>query len=247
MFVKSNSMKERIDRELVRRGIAKTKSLADRYIKDGKISVNGVVVTNSTYKVSIDEEIVLNKENLFVSRAGEKLSFALSHFGIDVRGKIALDVGSSTGGFTDCLLKNGIKKVYSVDVGTDQLDLGLRDDDRVVVMEKTDIRVLKKLPEEIDTAVVDVSFISLSLIIPHLVSLIVKNGEIVLLIKPQFEMPDSSFLKNGIVEKEEYRQNAVNKIKEICENNNLNVIGIIKSPIIGGSGNIEFLLYANLI
>ncbi len=236
-------MKERLDREILRRKMAKTRSQAERYVRDGKVTVGDNVILDPKEKIDVDSLIEINQDNLFVSRAGEKLSFALKEFGIDVNGKNALDIGSSTGGFTDCLLKNGAGHVFAVDVGKNQFDTELAKDSRITLFEGTDIRDVESFPRKIDIVVVDVSFISLSHIVPVIKKHISNSTDVILLIKPQFEMDNPSYLTNGIVTNEKYRRNAVDKIKAVCKKESFKILGLIDSPILGGSGNKEYLIH----
>ena len=207
--------------------------------------VNGQRVDKAGTVIKQSAEITVKDSSLkFVSRGGFKLEAALDHNNIDVTAMTAADIGASTGGFTDCLLKRGAEKVYAIDVGYGQLDWKLRNDERVVVMEKVNARYLKSdaLGEKVDIAVMDLSFISLTKVIPSALGLLKPKGIIVSLIKPQFEVGKGEVGKGGIVRDEEKRQRVVDKITEFMLDNNVTVMGVIPSPILGAEGNKEFLI-----
>lgn len=239
--------KMRLDRLLVERGLGESREKAQAMIFAGQVLVNDRKVEKAGVLVTEDAAIrILGGQLPYVGRGGLKLEAALRDFKIDVTGKTALDVGASTGGFTDCLLQHGAKKVYAVDVGYGQLAWKLRQDPRVIVIERTNVRELSpsQVPESVDIAVIDVSFISLEKVIPSIVPFLVKNGEIVALIKPQFEVGKGQVGKGGIVRDEAARLAAVEKIKTFMQNAGLDVKGVIPSPITGQDGNIEFLIHA---
>lgn len=181
----------------------------------------------------------------YVSRGGFKLEKAMNSFPIDLNGKITMDIGASTGGFTDCMLQNGAKKVYSVDVGYGQLDWKLRNDDRVVNLERTNVRYIteNEVPDKIDFFSVDVSFISLKLVLPPARNLMTENATAVCLIKPQFEAGRENVGKKGVVRDPQVHQNVVEAIVDFCINNGFDVLGLSYSPIKGPEGNIEYLIY----
>ncbi|MEJ5227228.1 TlyA family RNA methyltransferase [Thermodesulfovibrio sp.] len=240
-------MKIRLDQLVLKRGITETREKARALIIEGKILVNGEKVEKPGSMVDVNSEITLCGETLpYVSRGGLKLEHAIKHFSIDIKDKVAIDIGASTGGFTDCLLQHGAKRVYAVDVGYGQLAWKLRTDPRVVAIERTNIRYMEreKIPEPVDIATVDVSFISLKLVIPKLLEFLKPSGEIVALIKPQFEVGKGEVEKGGIVRSEEKRTKAVENIKDSFESLSLKVIGVVESPIKGQKGNIEYLIYA---
>jgi 23S rRNA (cytidine1920-2'-O)/16S rRNA (cytidine1409-2'-O)-methyltransferase len=216
---------------------------------EGKVLVNGLLVTKPGTLVDEDAQIILKEEEIpYVSRGGLKLESALTNFNISVKDKIAMDVGASTGGFTDCLLKNGAKKVYCIDVGYGQLAWKLRRDQRVVLIERTNIRYLERerIPDEIDIATIDVSFISLLKVVPKVMEFLKKDGEIVALIKPQFEAGKGEVEKGGVIKDEEKRLKVVQKVKEELESFGLKTIGIMQSPILGQKGNVEYFIYLEL-
>ncbi len=250
MPVKGGTKKggKRLDVALVERGLVDTRARAKAVIMAGTVYVAGERVDKAGALVKDDAEIVLKGEALkYVSRGGFKLEAALDAFGVDASGKTAVDVGSSTGGFTDCLLQRGAAKVYAIDAGRGQLDWKLRNDSRVVSMEKFNARYLK--PEDIGgepvgVAVIDVSFISLTKIIPPAAGVLAPGGVLVALIKPQFEVGKGEVGKGGIVRDEAKRKEVVDKITDFASGIGLEVRGVIESPITGADGNVEYLICA---
>ena len=196
------------------------------------------------------ESVVILKspDQPYVSRGGLKLAAALGAFNIDVTGQVALDVGASTGGFTDCLLQHGAARVYCVDVGYGQLAWRLRQDPRVIVLERTNIRYLPReaIPEEVDLAVADVSFISLKLVLPQILQFLRPDGLIIALVKPQFEVGKGQVGKGGVVRDPQQQQQVVAEIQEFAQGLGLAAEGVIPSPILGPKGNQEYLLYLHL-
>ena len=235
----------RLDLLITERKLVKSRNIATELIKEGKVLINGQIINKPAkdFTDSPDLKIEILEQPKYVGRGGLKLEKALLEFKINPTDLICLDVGSSTGGFTDCLLSNGAKKVYAVDVGTEQFDSELRKNPKIILMEQTDIRDVKNLPDSIDLAVIDVSFISLELILPAVKSLLNKNGLIIALIKPQFETKKEDKNKSGIVRTDEIREQVLENIKNYCQKINLEILGIIESPILGGSGNKEYLLF----
>lgn len=240
--------KIRLDQLLTETNLAATRQKAQWLIRSGNVLVNDSVADKPSTLVAHDSDIKIKEKLPYVSRGGLKLERAIKHFNISVNDKIALDIGSSTGGFTDCLLQNGVKKVYSVDVGYGQLALPLRNDPRVILMEKTNARYLKPsdLPEKPDIVTIDVSFISLDKILPPVSTLVSSGAEVIALIKPQFEA-GVKFVKKGVVRDAEIHHQVIEKIKEAALSNNLAPQNIIESPILGPKGNKEFLLYIKKI
>ena len=254
-------MKERLDKILVSRGLVKSRELARAFIIEGKVFVDDKKITKPGTLVSETSDISLKeKSQPYVSRGGLKLESAIDFFGSDVTGKIVMDAGSGTGGFTDCLLKKGAKKVYCVDVGYGQLAWSLRNDPRVVLMERINIRYLDKIIREqekrfkdkefedlingnIDMVTMDVSFISLTKVIPAILGFIKEDGRILALVKPQFEVGKGEVGKGGIVREEEKRLKAVEHVQKELEDFGLRTIGIFQSTLPGRSGNIEYFLY----
>ena len=250
MPVKGGAKKggKRLDVALVERGLVDTRARARAVIMAGTVYVAGERVDKAGALVKDDAEIVLKGEALkYVSRGGFKLEAALDAFGVDVSGLTAVDVGSSTGRFTDCLLQRGASKVYAIDAGRGQLDWKLRNDPRVVSMEKYNARYLK--PEDIGggpvgVAVIDVSFISLTKIIPPAAGVLAQGGVLVALIKPQFEVGKGEVGKGGIVRDEAKRKEVVDKITTFVSDIGMDVRGVIQSPITGADGNVEYLICA---
>jgi 23S rRNA (cytidine1920-2'-O)/16S rRNA (cytidine1409-2'-O)-methyltransferase len=243
----SKRQKLRLDRLLVERGLVESRERGQAIILAGNVLVNGQKVEKAGALVPEDADIrILGEPMPYVSRGGLKLEAALREFKIAVTGKTAIDVGASTGGFTDCLLQHGCRKVYAVDVGYGQLAWKLRQDPRVVSIERTNIREIDPLliPEPIDIAVIDASFISLEKIIPSVLKFLARNAEIIALIKPQFEVGKGQVGKGGIVRDEAARTAVVDKVAVFFRELGLEVRGIIPSPITGQDGNVEFLIYA---
>jgi len=239
-------VKERLDRLMVERGLAGSRERAKALIMGGKVIVEGAPVTKAGAMVAHDAPITLKAEDIpYVSRGGLKLEAAIREFSIDLTGKTALDVGASTGGFTDCMLKHGAARVYAVDVGYGQMDVKLRNDPRVVLIERTNIRYMEreKVPESVDIATVDVSFISLKTVMPRIMEFVRPGGEIVALIKPQFEAGRADVGKGGVVRDEGKRLEAVNSVEEGMKSLGLAVAGLMESPVKGPKGNIEYLIY----
>ena len=239
--------KERVDVLLVDRGLAETREKAKRAIMAGLVYSNEVRLDKPGEKVSEDIPITIKGNVLpYVSRGGLKLEKALKEFAIDVQDRIMLDIGSSTGGFTDCALQNGVKMSYAVDVGYNQLAWKLRQDERVVVMERTNFRyvtpadLVKGMP---DFSSIDVSFISLKLILPVLKTLLVEGSDIVALVKPQFEAGREQVGKKGIVRDPKVHESVLVKIIDFAKALGYQIMNLSYSPITGGDGNIEFLLH----
>jgi 23S rRNA (cytidine1920-2'-O)/16S rRNA (cytidine1409-2'-O)-methyltransferase len=239
-------VKLRLDRLLVERGLVESRERGQAMIIAGQVLVNGQKKDKAGSLVPADADIrILGEKMPYVSRGGLKLEMALSEFKIDVSGRIVLDVGASTGGFTDCLLQHGANKVYAVDVGYGQMAWKVRQDSRVVVIERTNIREIDPavIPEKADIVVIDVSFISLDKVIPSVLRFLNPGAEIIALIKPQFEVGKGQVGKGGIVRDEAARTGAVEKVRTAFQNNGLEVKGIIPSPITGQDGNVEYLIY----
>ncbi len=245
--MQKTNKKLRLDLLIVERNLASTRTKAQALIMGGVVFVDGQRVDKAGTLLKTDVEITIKDSSLkYVGRGGLKLEGALKHFDIDVKGKTALDIGASTGGFTDCLLQNGASKVYALDVGYGQLDWKLRNDERVVVMENINARHLKPddLPESVDIIVIDVSFISLTNIFPPALLFLKPKGILIALIKPQFEVGRGEVGKGGIVKDKIKHEQVVDKIAKQIEQHNLEVCGVIDSPILGAEGNKEFLVVA---
>ncbi len=236
----------RLDAYLVEKGIVKSRERAKEHIKNGEVNVNGKVVYKPSYDVLEEYKVVFCGEKLrYVGRGGLKLEKALDRFGIDVRGKHCIDIGASTGGFTDCLLRNGAAHVYAVDVGHGQLDRSLAEDPRVTNMEGVNINDVSRedFPDCPEFISADVSFVSLKKILPSIVLLLNGRGEAAVLIKPQFEAGKSNIGKNGIVKDRKIHVSVIKDICAFCLNSGFEVKGLDFSPVSGGDGNIEYLAH----
>jgi 23S rRNA (cytidine1920-2'-O)/16S rRNA (cytidine1409-2'-O)-methyltransferase len=241
------SKKVRIDRLILDRGFVESREKGQAIILAGNVLVNGQKVEKAGALVAEDSDIrILGEPMPYVSRGGLKLEAALREFKIAVTGKTAIDVGASTGGFTDCLLQHGCRKVYAVDVGYGQLAWKLRQDPRVISIERTNIREINPalVPELLDIAVIDASFISLEKIVPSILKFLARNSEIIALIKPQFEVGRGQVGKGGIVRDETARTAVVEKIAAFFSELGHDVKGVMPSPITGQEGNVEFLIHA---
>lgn len=228
---------------MVARGLAENKSRAQAYIMAGDVSVNGAVVSKAGSPVAEDAVITLREKLPFVSRGGIKLQHALQEFHIDVTGLICLDVGSSTGGFTDCLLQRGAARSYALDVGTNQLDYRLRQDERVVVMEKTNAHYAFSLSEKVDLVVMDLSFISVTKVIPNVLPHLNPPGDMVILFKPQFEAEKRQVGKGGVISDPMVHALLLSNFTLWMNDSKLKLINLTASPILGAEGNREFLIY----
>lgn len=239
--------KVRLDQLLVEKGIAESREKAKRLILAGKILVDGHAAPKPGHPLSPDHKIVLKEAERFVSRGGDKLEGAMQAFGLDLTDKICMDIGSSTGGFTDCMLQHGAAKVFAVDVGKGQLHWKLREDKRVIVMEGTNARYLEldDLGESADFASIDTSFISLTKILPAVQQLLKPGGEIVSLIKPQFEAGKEAVDKGrGVITDPTIHEDVITKVKKFgTEELGLNWLGLSTSPLKGPKGNVEFLAH----
>ena len=244
------SEKKRLDIILVDRGFFNSRQVSRTNIMCGNVLVNGIKVFKPGEKLNenIDIQIIGQKDSLYVSRAGVKLKKAIDEFEIDLTDKICFDIGASTGGFTDCMLKEGAKKVFAIDVGYGQLDYKIRIDDRVEVLERTNVRYIDENIFDVkgDFSSIDVSFISLEKILNKVRSFLNENGKIVALIKPQFEAGKGKVNKKGIVKEEETHFEVIYKILSFLRENNFGIQGLTYSPIRGGNGNIEFLVYLSV-
>ncbi|HEV2107041.1 MAG TPA: TlyA family RNA methyltransferase [Thermomicrobiales bacterium] len=243
--MKSGAARRRLDEEVVRRGLLESRSRAKAFILAGDVIVNGTPVRRAGATVQEDDDLELRAKPRFVSRGGEKLAFALQAFNIPVAGRVAADLGASTGGFTDVLLQQGAERVYAIDVGYGQLDLKIRLDPQVVVMERTNARLLDALPEPVDIVTVDVSFISLRLIFPTIARILRPGGSCVPLIKPQFEAGARDVGKGGVVRETATHQRVLQEVLYAALEQ-FDVVGLVQSPLKGPSGNIEFLAHLRL-
>jgi len=236
--------KQRIDILLVDRGLAESRNRAQRLVMAGEVRVDGEMVHKSSTQVPMNSKIEVMERPKYVSRGGKKLEAALDAFEVDVSGKVCADVGASTGGFTDCLLQNGAKKVYAIDVGYGLLHWKLRNDPRVVVMERTNARYLDTLPESIDMATIDASFISLALLLPALKNWFATDaGQTIALIKPQFEAGRKAAAKHaGVIKDEAVHEQVIMETLQSSISLGFFPVGLIPSPIKGPKGNVEFLV-----
>lgn len=240
--------KERIDKLLVDLSLCGSRERARAMIMAGKVLVDDQVVDKAGTKVDVEARVRLRGDDIpYVSRGGLKLAAGLTSFSLSVVGRVAIDVGASTGGFTDCLLQYGVKKVYAVDVGYGQLAWNLREDDRVINLERTNIRELSReaLADLPDLAVIDASFISLDKVLPATLALLAQQSDIIALIKPQFEVGKGRVGKGGVVRDPELHHQVIEKIKLSAQQLGCSVIGVIASPILGPKGNREFLIHLN--
>ena len=236
----------RLDIYLFERGMVSSRTEAKGFITDSAVKVNGKVITKPSFDVTEDAVVEVDKSSKkYVGRGGMKLEAAISAFGISVEGKKAIDIGASSGGFTDCLLQNGASSVIAVDSGTAQLVEKLRKDERVVSIENYNARYMmaEDLPYVPNLCVMDVSFISATYIIPAIKRILAPGSDFICLVKPQFEVGKSGLGKGGIVKSTKFRREAVDKVVKFAEENGFKCHSVIESPIIGGDGNIEFLAY----
>lgn len=240
------SSKQRLDMLMYNKGLAESRQKAQQYIMAGEVYVNNIRIDKPG--TSVDETAQIEHRGSvcpFVSRGGYKLDKAMQCFPIDLKGKRCMDIGASTGGFTDCMLQNGAAHVYCIDVGYGQLAWKLRNDPRVTNYERTNVRALsvEQIPELLDFISIDVSFISLTLVLPVAKKFLKDNGSIVALIKPQFEAGKNLVGKNGVVRDDKVHRDVIEKIIQFCNEQELCVSGLSFSPVKGPKGNIEFLLY----
>jgi 23S rRNA (cytidine1920-2'-O)/16S rRNA (cytidine1409-2'-O)-methyltransferase len=237
--------RQRLDVLVVERGLADSREKARALILAGQVLVNGQKLDKAGANVESGANLELLAQPRYVGRGGLKLEAALDHFGIAVASKTCLDIGSSTGGFTDCLLQRGATRVYAIDVGTNQLDWKLRNDPRVIVQEQVNARYLTRdqVPEPVALAVCDVSFISITMILPALSGLLAKDAEMVILVKPQFELDRDQVGKGGIIRDPALHHQACKRVEQAVQRLGFHT-QIIPSPVLGAEGNQEFLLHA---
>ena len=238
--------KERLDVLLVQQGLANSRELAKAYIMAGNVYVDGQKEDKAGTKVAVTARLeVKGNQMKYVSRGGYKLEKAMDVFGIRLNGKICLDIGASTGGFTDCMLQNGASKVYAIDVGYGQFAWKLRNDERVVCLEKTNVRYVthEQVPDEADFASIDVSFISLTKVLPAVLGILGEKGQLVCLIKPQFEAGREKVGKKGVVRDSGVHREVIEMIVDYVRTQSLGILGLDFSPIKGPEGNIEYLIY----
>jgi 23S rRNA (cytidine1920-2'-O)/16S rRNA (cytidine1409-2'-O)-methyltransferase len=237
------SEKIRLDIALHQRSLAPSREKARAMIMAGEVLVAGHVVDKPGMRVDSGAEITIKTKPRFVSRGGDKLAGALEDFQLDVKDRICADVGASTGGFTDCLLQNGVSKVYAIDVGYGQLDYTLRQDSRVVVMDRTNARYLTALPEAVNLIVVDASFISLKLLLPAFKGWLTPVADVIALIKPQFEAGRKDVGKGGVVRDHEVHERVIVEILMFARQEGFGIAGLTPSRLKGPAGNIEFLVW----
>lgn len=239
----AQARKERLDVLMVTQGLAESRQQAQRLIMAGQVAVGDRVIDKPGTRVPITTQMTVKGGLPYASRGGFKLAAALDAFGLDVQGWIVADVGASTGGFTDCLLQRGAARVYAIDVGYGQLAWKLQQDSRVVVMDRTNARYLENLAERVHLATIDVSFISLKLILPGVRGWLREGGAIVALVKPQFEAGRRQVGKGGVVRDPAVHQQVLENLARWASSEGLGLLGLIRSPITGPAGNIEFLAH----
>ncbi|MGD0201974.1 MAG: TlyA family RNA methyltransferase [Bryobacteraceae bacterium] len=241
----TRAARQRLDQLLVERGLAESRAKAQALILAGQVLLEGRRADKPGHTAPVEARLEVLAPPKYVGRGGLKLEAALDHFHIDVHGRVCLDVGASTGGFTDCLLQHGARRVYAVDVGAGQLDWKLRGDERVVLREGLNARHLRfeDIGERADLATIDVSFISVTLILPAVVPILKETGEMVILVKPQFEVGRGQVGKGGIVRDAALHERTCARVAEAAGGFGF-LTGVIESPIRGAEGNREFLLYA---
>ncbi len=239
--------KIRLDNLLVERGLAESRAQAQRLVMAGQVRVDGQVVLKSATNVTPDVQLHVDQGPPFVSRGGEKLAAALLAFPVKTGGQVCADVGASTGGFTDCLLQHEAARVYAIDVGKGILHWKLRQDPRVVVMEETNARYIERLPETIAIATIDASFISLKILLPVVRGWLNATGQVIALIKPQFEAGRSQVARgDGVVRDPEIHRQVLREVLNFAQLQNYAVLGLIRSPLLGPKGNAEFLAWLAL-
>lgn len=235
--------KERLDILILERGLAPSREKARAMIMAGEVLVDGQPVDKAGTRVALDAEVTIKAKPRFVSRGGDKLAAALDAFPVDVSGRICADVGASTGGFTDALLQYGAAKVYALDVGYGQLAYALRQDERVVNIERTNARYVEALPEPVSVVAIDASFISLRLLLPVITGWLDTRADIIPLIKPQFEAGQADVGKGGVVRDQRVHVRVLGEILTFAAETGFTVRGLIRSPLKGPAGNVEFLAW----
>ena len=235
--------KTRLDQYLVEEGYVENSDRAVALVMAGMVRVDGVPASSVALQVSADSKVFVKETNQFVSRGGTKLDHALGTFAIVVQGQVCADVGAATGGFSDALLQRGAEKIYAVDVGYGDLHWKVRSNPRVFPIERTNARYLETLPEPVSLVAIDASFISLGLLIPAVVNWLSPTADLILLVKPQFEALQEEVGEGGIVVDPEIHQRVIRQVAHTCISYDLHIRGLIASPILGGQGNKEFLLW----
>jgi 23S rRNA (cytidine1920-2'-O)/16S rRNA (cytidine1409-2'-O)-methyltransferase len=247
-LIKSIKNKTRIDSFVVEKGLIKSRHRAKAMIMAGKVLVDGLPVDKPGTLIAMDADVIVKQDdNPFVSRGGLKLQAALEHFPVSVKGLACLDIGASTGGFTDCLLQHGADRVYAVDVGYGQFDWSLRQDPRVTVIERSNIRYLafEAINEKVDVVVADTSFISLKVVIPSAEKFMKENAIVLALIKPQFEAGKQHVGKGGVVKDPQVREAVIEEIQNFFRARGYRVNQVLPSPILGPKGNMEYIIFLN--
>ena len=234
--------KIRLDNLLVERGLVESRAKAQALIMVGDVSVGGNTATKAGMLVDESVEVAIVEPPPFVGRGGIKLDYALNEFGLDISGRMVADIGASTGGFTDCLLKRGVSRVYAVDVGYGQLNHRLRRDKRVVVMDRVNARYPFSLPEKVELATIDVSFISVAKVIPAVAKLLKDSGYLLVLLKPQFEAKKREVGKGGVVREPQVQARVLGRFINWLTGHGFRLGGLVASPILGASGNKEFFI-----
>jgi 23S rRNA (cytidine1920-2'-O)/16S rRNA (cytidine1409-2'-O)-methyltransferase len=235
--------KQRLDILVHASGLAASREKARAMIMAGEVLVNGTMVDKPGTRVDEDAEVTVKSKPRFVSRGGEKLAAALEAFPVDTNGRVCADVGASTGGFTDCLLQYGAARVYAIDVGYGQLDYRLRQDERVVLLERTNARYLETLPETVSLVVMDASFISLRLLLPVLKGWLTATADVIPLIKPQFEAGRDDVGRGGVVRDRTVHRRVLEEVLASAQTLGFTPRGLIRSPLKGPAGNVEFLAW----
>jgi 23S rRNA (cytidine1920-2'-O)/16S rRNA (cytidine1409-2'-O)-methyltransferase len=236
--------KIRLDNLLVERGLVESRAQAQRLVMAGQVRVDGQVVLKSATQISPAVQVQIDQGPPFVSRGGEKLAAALQVFPVNIRGQVCADVGASTGGFTDCLLQHEAARVYAIDVGKGILHWKLRQDPRVVVVEETNARYVERLPESAGLVTIDASFISLKILLPVVKSWLDDAGQVIALVKPQFEAGRSQVARgDGVVRDPEIHRQVLHEILNFAQAQGYVVLGLIRSPLLGPKGNVEFLAW----
>ncbi len=237
------SAKQRLDVLMLEQTLAPSREKARAMIMAGEVAVNGQTVDKPGTRIAIDAAITVKSKPRYVSRGGDKLEGALTAFALDVTGLVCADVGASTGGFTDCLLQHGVARVYAIDVGYGQIAYTLRQDPRVIVIERTNARYLEALAESVSCVVIDASFISLRLLLPTIKGWLLPEAHIIPLIKPQFEAGQSDVGKGGVVRDAGVHARVLHEVLTFSYENGFNVNALTRSPLLGPAGNVEFLAW----
>ncbi|OGZ96626.1 MAG: hypothetical protein A2847_00855 [Candidatus Sungbacteria bacterium RIFCSPHIGHO2_01_FULL_50_25] len=238
--------KKRLDDILIERGTVEDRQGAFIVVTEGNVFVGGQKAVSGAQMVDVGADIRVRESRAYVGRGAYKLEAAIKKFETDAQGKVCLDIGAATGGFTEVLLNHGAKKVYAVDTAKGKMALKLREDPRVVLIEGTDIRALKKLPEEVKVATIDVSLIPLQEILPHVKRFLADTGEVIALLKPQYETRDPKILRHGVIKNTRDRKRVLDGFLRFARDSGWDVRDYIESPIRGSKGNVEYLIYLRI-